>query len=112
MNNPAGFPVPAFVLRSGETVPFRRGGHEAMDGLLDELMTAIVRDALQRGQTQPDPQSLLNTVGNEILAEVTHLADTMPAVIAQGLLIKLLYDEVFARLEADMTEYQRQRTTN
>jgi len=100
----------AFVLRSGAVVPYRRGPEE-MQGLLEELKSAIIKDSLARAGVGADTSSMVLAVGREMIAEVTHLVDRMPPVIARGIFIKLLYDVALQRLQADIDAYQRRPPT-
>jgi hypothetical protein len=68
-----------------------------MPGMIDDLKNAIIDDAFQR--VEPNQNQSVKALGNEIIAEITHLANTMPPEISRGLLIGLLYDDVFERLK-------------
>jgi hypothetical protein len=87
--------IDGFVLRSGYVVSF-----EAPDApsIVDHLKNAILGESLQTLRSKR--KKTWEAVAKDIVAEITHLAKTMPPDIAQGLLIALLSDAVFERLRA------------
>jgi hypothetical protein len=89
-----------FVLRSGYVVPF--DAQDAQD-MVDHRKNAILGESLQALRSKRKKN--WDVVAKEIVAEITHLATTMPPDIAEGLLIALLSDAVFERLRAIATDH-------
>ena len=92
MGKPSGKRVLGFVLRSGYVVPITRDTSR----MIDHLRNAIIGESFEMLKAKRNKG--WKAVEREILAEITHLATTMPPQIAQGLLFGLLSDAVFERL--------------
>jgi hypothetical protein len=86
-----------FVLRSGQVVPFDE--HDP-SGMIDLLKAAIMADCLQLATRSGKPLTTWDPITREIVAEVTHLAETMPPLMVRGLLIDLLSTAVFEDVQA------------
>jgi hypothetical protein len=101
-------PIPrAFVLRSGYTIPFDGADPRA---IMDHLKKAIIGESMERASRKKHANA--DALAQEILAEASHLAESIPPDFALALLADLLADTVFDRLRIMVEKHNADLPTN